>query len=636
MESTEHLAVSYLAHIKHSQCKRVLATQFASPGQMVFGWSFKKRVDTGILVKPGHMIVYQIHETSSHVDGGHSAGCPLFKGERLRFNASTIESDSFNKTLAEKLTSSGLWKVEYRVLTECDVLHGAKLQRENAAGRVDSLLLEAPTGREELNQSLERLAGNSVLTCPAWLRRIRNGGCVSSDKVDSYVTQNKEEACGFVVLQGGRETVKDWAGMTTGFCLQKSQVSHEELGEGNFSLMKDRVRLKYKRRPGESESDYDSFVQGRAAYELDKMGENEYTMLRTRFAKTVCLHASQFRFLKQRRGLAGYRLLHYYHFKGMDWLKFRLRDLLKLRFKLKREESECGGGLASQSIKLQLNGFYGYCLLSRNTPPSKIFTESTLYKKGFPQGDYMNITTLGIVPRRTITKIVKGEECEIVREAEFLFMLNSPQEFTRSRNLVQIGSAILAHSKDLFLGHLEFLLNTLDPKKAELVYTDTDSMMFFISENCLPECVLPHRAKEFERGAREIFEDGRGIMGGRLAVSTPHSRLKIEGEFSWGFIRALKSYYLRPLKGKSRKDDWVKCKGLRETVQREMGPEHFEVGEAEERYYRSYCMKATTAKEVTIELQTRKQMTCLNMKRCFDAVGSGLYNERGYMTGDDA
>lgn len=51
-----------------------------------------------------------------------------------------------------------------------------------------------------------------------------------------------------------------------------------------------------------------------------------------------------------------------------------------------------------------------------------------------------------------------------------------------------------------------------------------------------------------------------------------------------------------------------------------MKPENFCVSEKNPKYFRSYCMKATAGKEITIELQSRKEMSCLNMKRRLDAV----------------
>lgn len=471
MESLEHLAVSYLGQVKHKQAIRIWATQFSSPGQMVHGYSHKKRVDAAVLLKPGHLAIYQVHENSHVQGGGHLKNCPLFDGRELQFNPETRRSDEFNKMLADRLTATGLWNVSYSTVSECQLIHGMNLQHEENGNVFDHAA--APVGKEALITALEGLIGEeNFLSVAKPIRELHDHGVLTASQVEKFIMDNKREACGFVVIENGKENEDDVASWITGFSLQKSRTDHSELGEGNLELSKQRMRIKYKKKEGEDEQVYEDFIESWAKYELDQQGANGYTMLRSHFSGVICLHVSQFRFLKEHRKLDGYKIKHYYHYKGMKFLRPRLHDLLRRRFELKRKEKTVENEIGSQSIKLQLNGFYGYSLLSKNTEPPRICTEGTLYKKGFPEY-FVNMTTLGLIPQRKVRKRTKDGWTEIEKEAEFLFLLNSPEENNRSENLCQIGSAILAYSKVLFLGHLEFLLDSVSPYLAELLYVGT-------------------------------------------------------------------------------------------------------------------------------------------------------------------
>ena len=64
--------------------------------------------------------------------------------------------------------------------------------------------------------------------------------------------------------------------------------------------------------------------------------------------------------------------------------------------------------------------------------------------------------------------------------------------------LVCVGAAILAHSKVILIDCLGFLLRYLDPRMAEFVYCDTDSVFLMLHHTQLADNVSPSLWTEFE------------------------------------------------------------------------------------------------------------------------------------------
>lgn len=150
-------------------------------------------------------------------------------------------------------------------------------------------------------------------------------------------------------------------------------------------------------------------------------------------------------------------------------------------------------------------------------------------------------------------------------------------------------------------------------------FPDTDSMMWWIAEDDLPSCVPPDKRAMFDKVAAKMFQDGKGFADDAIpCTAVPHSRLKYEGTFSAALIRSIKCYYLHPFEEEEK--PWIKCKGVKGVVRKNLKPENFKVGEENPFYYKAFGMKATAAKEMTIELTSRKQMSCINYKRNFHKV----------------
>lgn len=119
----EALMIQYLCHVRWRETSlRCLSDFTAGPGQPSFGSSSKRKVDGVFLVSPGVVRVVNFHEEHHQEDlRGHDPGCKHRTDEfgGIKYDADTMFSDSFNRDYAERLSSTGLWKVDYETISEC-------------------------------------------------------------------------------------------------------------------------------------------------------------------------------------------------------------------------------------------------------------------------------------------------------------------------------------------------------------------------------------------------------------------------------------------------------------------------------------------------------------------------------------
>ena len=74
-------------------------------------------------------------------------------------------------------------------------------------------------------------------------------------------------------------------------------------------------------------------------------------------------------------------------------------------------------------------------------------------------------------------------------------------------NTHQISGCILGVSKVIFYEHIRSLLELLDPRKAEICYLDTDSIIIATSEQELEDCVEEGFKDEYARRSPGLFVD---------------------------------------------------------------------------------------------------------------------------------
>ena len=125
-----------------------------------------------------------------------------------------------------------------------------------------------------------------------------------------------------------------------------------------------------------------------------------------------------------------------------------------------------------------------------------------------------------------------------------------------------------------------------------IFFQDTDSLIFYLAEKNVRDCVLVDKLAEYDEVEPSIFEV-------KNANTVQHSRLKVEGVFKGGLFRSMKSYYLMPaiddyLCHTCGQDDCgctgqaeveaapvVRAKGLTRNVQKSMKAEHFQMRETD-------------------------------------------------------
>ena len=389
--SKESQAVQYLALVRHaSTSSRVMATNFAGPGQVVFGPTGSRRVDMCLLREPGRVSVFQIHESGHQMGEGHEKWCKKYRpGLELTYDADTAWTDDFNRGLAEHLTASGLWKVDYNVVSECQFLHGNPLLQDSpgkgeklapATMKMTAKLLAqarrlkaikqatyksvkfCPSSLGEFAECLSTMLGDDHLGTPAWLPGgYADTAFISESELLAKLLDKNSGAGGFVTISGGRETVEDAASKVMGFCLQRDVVDPDELGPGALLLMRERVRGGMSKRSGESETAFEMRVLEKAILSLDANCESDYTMVRRHFKKQITLPLEQFVWLVEKRGLTDYTLLHYIHYECRLFLEPFIHYLLQERHTLKLQGM--GKSLKAETLKLVANGFYGYSLI---------------------------------------------------------------------------------------------------------------------------------------------------------------------------------------------------------------------------------------------------------------------------------
>ena len=85
-----------------------------------------------------------------------------------------------------------------------------------------------------------------------------------------------------------------------------------------------------------------------------------------------------------------------------------------------------------------------------------------------------------------------------------MFLLTRKNDKGKLLNTHQISGCILGESKRIFYEHIRNLLEVLDPRKAEICYLDTDSIILATSELELEDCV--------ERGLEGRYESLRPLL----------------------------------------------------------------------------------------------------------------------------
>ena len=144
---------------------------------------------------------------------------------------------------------------------------------------------------------------------------------------------------------------------------------------------------------------------------------------------------------------------------------------------------------------------------------------------------------------------------------DFLYSVVSSGEHKAIKNCLPKAVAILSNSKVIFLSHINTMLRCLDPRLAEICYTDTDSCIFSMTHRELEDNLRADKVEEWKKAS--ILADETGPL-------SCHGKMKLEGFFTAGLFKALKIYRLFSDTNFDReftqKTCYTRCKGVNRNI----------------------------------------------------------------------
>lgn len=172
-------------------------------------------------------------------------------------------------------------------------------------------------------------------------------------------------------------------------------------------------------------------------------------------------------------------------------LRKQLKELIKTE---KNTETKQKYEIKSELIKLMLNSCYGFTLCNLTSAKYKCFEN----RKTFPH---------------YLKKRNKINSCIQINQSTYLVETKKIFDHPFQSLLGHVGCYILFHSKIILLKRLYFLLKYLNPKKAQLLYMDTDSAHFLVKHRTFEENVDTDLKKSFKNLFDKHFETGNKTSG---------------------------------------------------------------------------------------------------------------------------
>jgi hypothetical protein len=191
-------------------------------------------------------------------------------------------------------------------------------------------------------------------------------------------------------------------------------------------------------------------------------------------------------------------IYHGLFFKTNYYLRTNITNRLIERKQLKnliknetRTEVKLQYEIQSELIKLMLNSCYGFTLCNVTSSKFKSFEL-----------------------RKRITKTLLSKSNTIIKFNENTFLIEKKNSEELFQTLLgHVGCSILFYSKIILLKRLYFLLKYLDPRKAQLLYMDTDSAHFLLKHKNFVDNVDIKFQNTFTFLYDKHFESGSKISG---------------------------------------------------------------------------------------------------------------------------
>jgi len=192
----------------------------------------------------------------------------------------------------------------------------------------------------------------------------------------------------------------------------------------------------------------------------------------------------------------------------------------------------------------------------------------------------------------------------------FLYAISASGVTKKIKNCIPKAVAILSNSKTIILGHVNVMLECLDPALAELCYMDTDSCLFSFTHANLEDNLLDEK--------RETWRSAN-ILADEAGPESCHGKLKLEGTFRVGFFKALKIYRLfstRDFDAEfATKTCYTRCKGVNRNIAKIIPNAVFDRGSVDKTVVHRSCLRPSRTGEMLIAHECRSLAAPFNLKR---------------------
>ena len=222
---------------------------------------------------------------------------------------------------------------------------------------------------------------------------------------------------------------------------------------------------------------------------------------------------------------------------------------------------------------------------------------------------------------RTTLKRLKADhsyakKSKVKYEYDFLYSVVSSGSHKAIKNCLPKAVAILSNSKVIFLSHIHTMLKCLDPRKAEICYTDTDSCIFSTTHENLEDNLLPEKEAEWREAA--ILADEKG-------PTSCHGKMKLEGVFKAGLFKALKIYRLfnnvNFEEEFEAKTCYTRCKGVNRNIAKKVPNEVFNRQFLGQVVIHRSCLRPSRTGEMLIAHEAKSLASPFNLKRFVTSDG---------------
>jgi len=211
----------------------------------------------------------------------------------------------------------------------------------------------------------------------------------------------------------------------------------------------------------------------------------------------------------------------------------------------------------------------------------------------------------------------------------FLYSMVSSGVTKKIRNCIAKAVAILSNSKTIILGHVNFLLECLDPRLAQLCYMDTDSCIFSFTHPSLEDNLLPEKREKWIEG---------NIIADETGETSCHGKLKLEGTFKVGLFKALKIYRLFTTsqfqEEQKNKSCYTRCKGVNRNIAQVIPNAVFDKESVETVVVHRSCLRPSRTGEMLIAHECKSLAAPFNLKRHVHSDGIHTF-PISYVADDD-